>query len=527
MSKPDATSPVVPKAALDYLSRKKLKPGFNHAEVWQQEHAAAFTVAKMTETDLLAETHALLVQSIAQGKTFADFQRELRPQLMDRGWWGRQERVNPGTGKAELVQLGSNQRLKTIYQTNLRTAHAAGNWQRIERNQQTHPYLVYELGAAQEHRQEHMAWHGLVLPVDDKFWDTHYPLNGWGCKCRVRQINQAGLDKLKRDGITSRTPELDNNGLPTGRFTQHRQAIGTKAPKVSTRELVNKHTGEVMKVPRGIDAGWDYNAGKAAARTEAASKQLATKQKKLSQAFSQPLDVRQVPAIYSSAKNVSTDKLAACLKSLPAECQPQLDQLFAFLGDKQTKSLFIKASEMSLRAKAAMQAESSIGGYLDRPDVKFVRALYSHKAPSKIGGFTSVSWEHVVIKVKSTANLSKVNIPALRSVVSDAIERHAAGSPAYTYSAMLGEHDALITTWLHEIAHQVHYYAGAPRSPVGSKFITRYSNPLLSEHEYHAEHFVAWLLDRDAFLKYDPVGTQHIDAMVQAAIKNAKSNKKR
>ncbi len=520
---------VVPQAALDYLSNKKLKPSFNYQEVWKQEHGHSFTVAKMLETDLLMETKQLLVQSLAEGKTFADFKRELRPQLIERGWWGQKEHrsLNDKGGENTVVQLGSNQRLKTIYQTNMRTAHAAGNWQRIERNKETHPYLVYELGAANEHRQEHVAWHGLVLPVDDKFWDTHYPLNGWGCKCRVRQISQHNFDKLKTSGITTRTPELDTQGRPTGRFKQKSQAIQTQSPKIETRELVNKHTGEVMQVPKGIDAGWDYNMGKGVARTETQAKQLTTKQKKLDKALSEPLDTRQVPAIYSSVANVTTEKLAACLKELPEECQPQLDQLFAFLGDKQTKSLFVKASEMNIRSKAAMQAEGVIGAYLDRPEVKFPRMLYRHQSPSKVGGFTSVAWEHVVVKVKSTANLNKVSMSAVRSVVDDAIKQRSLGSPAHTYSSLLGEHDSLITTWLHEVAHQIHYYAGAPHAPTGTKFITRYSNPMLSDHEYHAEHFVAWVLNREAFVKYDPIAAKHMDTMVQTAITNTKTNKKR
>ena len=32
-------------------------------------------------------------------------------------------------------------------------------------------------------RPEHRAWHGLILPIDHPLWDTHYPPNGWGCRC--------------------------------------------------------------------------------------------------------------------------------------------------------------------------------------------------------------------------------------------------------------------------------------------------------------------------------------------------------
>ncbi len=517
---------VIPKRALNYLIKKKLKPSFNYQEVWKQEHSHAFTVAKMLEADLLMETKALLVESLAQGKTFAHFQRELRPRLMERGWWGVQERVNPNTGKKELVRLGSNQRLKTIYYTNMRTARAAGQWERIERNKQSHPYLVYELGAAREHRPEHISWHGLVLPVDDTFWNNHYPPNGWGCKCRVRSVSKYALKRLQKTGITAREPQLDSNGLPTGRFTSKKVEITTTAPKITTRDVVNKHTGEVMNVPKGIDAGWDYNMGKSKARAQNQQQQLVSKVKKAEKVLSEPLNKQLVPAIYSSVKNVTTEKLTACLKQLPESSKTQLEQLFKFLEEKQTKSVFIKAQEMNARANGAKQAEHAIGAYLGRTDEPFLRGLFT-TSQRRVLGFTHPSFEHIVIKVKSTSNLNKVNSEQLKQVVSTAISKYKANTKpysryqyddrAYALTAEVGENTGLITTYLHELGHQVHYYAGGVDVPKGAKYLTQYAES--SGKEYHAESFVAWLLDRKALYKHDPITAKHMDGVMNKAIK--------
>ncbi len=517
---------VIPKQVLNYLIKKKLQPSFNYQEVWKEEHGHAFTVAKMLEADLLMETKALLVESLAHGKTFTDFQRELRPRLIERGWWGVQERINPNTGQKELVQLGSNQRLKTIYYTNMRTARAAGQWQRIERNKQSHPYLIYELGSAREHRPEHISWHGLVLPVEDKFWNTHYPPNGWGCKCRVRSVSKYAFERLQKTGITAREPQLDSNGLPTGRFTNKKVSITTKAPKVTTRDVVNKHTGEVMKVPKGIDAGWDYNMGKGTARTERQQAQLVTKARRADKVLSEPLDTQQVPAIYSSVKNVTTEKLTACLKQLPESSKPQVDQLFEFLKKKQTKSVFIKAQEMNARALGAKQAEQAIGAYLGRTDVLTARSLFTTRERKALG-FTHPSFEHIVIKVRSTSNLNKVNPEQLRQVVSTAITKYKGNTKpysryqyddrAYAITAEVGENTGLVTTYLHELGHQIHYYAGEVDAPKGAKYLTQYSQK--DHKEYHAESFVAWLLDRDALHKHDPVTAKHMDNVISKAIK--------
>lgn len=255
---PDTHNPI-PVEALDYLKKKKLTPGFDHRDVWQAEHNNAFTVAKMMQLDLLADTREALETALRDGLTFRQFARELKPMLIKKGWWGQQLMDDPLTGESRQVQLGSDARLKTIYSTNMKTSRAAGKWDRIERTRESHPYLLYTLGPSREHRLEHAGWKDLLLPVDDSFWQTHFPPNGWGCLCSVRQISQREADKLSKTG-----------------------GVTTIAPKMKTRRLVNKRTGEVENVPIGIDPGWNYNMGlsrQAEIKKQAQSKAAYAKQK--------------------------------------------------------------------------------------------------------------------------------------------------------------------------------------------------------------------------------------------------------
>ncbi|MGE4296945.1 MAG: phage minor head protein [Desulfovibrionaceae bacterium] len=227
-----------PKDALAWFRAKGVKPGFDYRDVWREEHSSAFTVAKAMEVDVLKDVRAAVDKALAEGKTFAQFSAELGPKLQKAGWWGKKEMVDPLTGEVRAVQLGSPRRLKTIYDTNLRTARAAGQWERIQRTQATHPYLLYELGPAEHHREEHVAWAGTLLPVDDSWWRTHYPPNGWGCKCRVRQVSRHEYERLGKQG-----------------------GIKTAAPPSRDRAWKNTRTGETLGVPEGIDPGWDYNPG--------------------------------------------------------------------------------------------------------------------------------------------------------------------------------------------------------------------------------------------------------------------------
>ena len=259
-----AFSGPVPQEALAYFRRKKLRPSFDHRDVWREEHTSSFVVAKAMELDVLTAIRGELDTALAEGLTERQFAKNLRPTLERLGWWGKGQLLDPLTGEVRQVRLGSPRRLRTIYRTNLRTARAAGQWERIQRTKKSHPYLLYQLGPSREHRPEHVALHGLLLPVDDPWWATHMPPNGWGCKCRVRQVSKTEADKLQRQGVRAPAPEQEldpDTGLPTGRISRARVPVRTKAPPVQMREYVNKRTGEVRQVPEGIDPGWDYNPG--------------------------------------------------------------------------------------------------------------------------------------------------------------------------------------------------------------------------------------------------------------------------
>ena len=84
-----------------------------------------------------------------------------------------------------------------------------------------------------------MAWHGTVLRWDDPWWETHYPPNGWRCRCRVVQLSDADLDEFRL--------------TPSG---------GPPAGSERTRAWTNKRTGETVQVPVGVDPGFDHNVGR-------------------------------------------------------------------------------------------------------------------------------------------------------------------------------------------------------------------------------------------------------------------------
>lgn len=226
-----------PREAVEYFQRKGHQFAFSWQDVERAEHAKAFSVAKVMRADVLKDLRESVDDAIEHGTTLADFRRELTPTLQRYGWWGTQRMVDPADGREKLVQLGSPRRLETIYDTNLRTSYATGKWEQIQRTKAARPYLRYIHLDGANPRPQHAAWNGLVLPVDDPFWTTHYPPNGWRCHCSVQQLSDRDLDRY---GYT----------------------VGS-APPIVMRQYVNARTGEERSVPLGIDPGFDFNAGMA------------------------------------------------------------------------------------------------------------------------------------------------------------------------------------------------------------------------------------------------------------------------
>jgi len=228
-----------PEQAMAFFRAKGLEPTFAWQDMMGREHARAFTVAKMMDVDMLADVRALVDQAINEGKTKAWFSAQLTPYLQQKGWWGKQEVLSPKGGVVQ-AQLGSPHRLETIFRTNMQSAYAAGQWDQIQAQADLMPYLMYDAIDDHRTRPAHAALDNKVYRVDDPFWQTHYPPNGWNCRCGVIQMTD---DMLAESGL-----------------------VPSKPHHPGTYNWQNPNTGKWYKVPTDLDPGWDYNPGMAYSR---------------------------------------------------------------------------------------------------------------------------------------------------------------------------------------------------------------------------------------------------------------------
>lgn len=227
---------VPPAQALAYFKAKGLKTTFSYADMLDYQHDQAFTVAKMLNVDMLGQVRASLDAALNTGQTFKEWADTITPVLQSGGWWGRKAVVDPLTGQEIVAQLGSPWRLETIFRTNMQTAYAAGAWQEIEAQKDLAPFLMYDAVDDLRTRPLHASWDQKVLPVDSDWWKTHYPPNGYNCRCGVIQLSAAEVEAL---GLQ---PQAD-------------------PPDDGTFKWTNPRTGDVVDIPRGLDPGFEHNAG--------------------------------------------------------------------------------------------------------------------------------------------------------------------------------------------------------------------------------------------------------------------------
>lgn len=182
-----------PKEIVKYFESKNCKISFDWHEVYEDAHARAFTVAKMTEADLLKDTHKMLTTAIKEGWSEGKFKKNAIKLFEKKGWVGKKEVLNPKTGEKQTVELGTPRRIKKIFNCNMASAYAVGRYKEQMENVDVAPYLQYVAILDGRTRPEHRAMNGKVFRYDDPIWNTMYPPNGWNCRCFVTQLTKGDV----------------------------------------------------------------------------------------------------------------------------------------------------------------------------------------------------------------------------------------------------------------------------------------------------------------------------------------------
>jgi len=212
--------------AIEFFKDKIKVPTRRWTDLWKEMHAKGFMVAGAMKADILTDFYEAVEKSITEGMTLAQFREEF-DQIIEKSGW--------------KYQGGRNWRTRVIFETNLRTAYSAGRYAQMTDPDvlESRPHWEYRHGGSINPRPLHLAWDGKILSADDPWWQTHYPPNGWGCKCKVFALSKRDLQRIGKK-------------------------IPDKAPDDGSYQWTDKKTKKKHIIPNGIDPGWDYNVGEAA-----------------------------------------------------------------------------------------------------------------------------------------------------------------------------------------------------------------------------------------------------------------------
>lgn len=152
-----------------------------------QDHA--FTIATVTEAELLNDVYNLVLSGLENGDSYGEFKKGF-DQAIDKAGW------NPANRPY---------RTALIFNQNLRNAYQAGRYKQMSDPEvlKLRGFWQYVHRDSRVPRPHHLALDGKIYPADSPFWQTCYPTNGFGCRCSVVSLSQRDID---REGLTVDEP---------------------------------------------------------------------------------------------------------------------------------------------------------------------------------------------------------------------------------------------------------------------------------------------------------------------------------
>ncbi|MBP9998672.1 MAG: hypothetical protein KBS67_05455 [Bacteroidales bacterium] len=176
-------------AAKGFGDAEELTPEFRMRVVRSNEVFSAFKAHRMQQ-----DIASRLLDDEGNLKTFARFKEDIK----------------------DITSHQCGRWLRTEYDTAVKRASLAADWQRFEREKDVLPNLRWVPSTAATPEAVHMSLWNTVLPVDHPFWSAHRPGDRWGCQCSLEATDDP-VTPSPTAGYRA-APGLDNNPGKDGRL---------------------------------------------------------------------------------------------------------------------------------------------------------------------------------------------------------------------------------------------------------------------------------------------------------------------
>lgn len=215
--------PLTFREAVEFAAARRVAlPSEYYGELQGKKRDEAFSIAGIAQREQLQGVMDSLNKVLGEGMSFKDWK----------------EMVRSGDIGLDLPDY----RLNNIFRTNMQTAYNHGHYVQQQRFKGSRPYLMYDAVNDSRTRPSHLAMDNIIRPVDDAFWMSHYPPNGYQCRCTTISLTEAQAQA--RGGVTAE-PEKGWPGADKGWDYNPGESPGTGieqalAPKTGASDMLQK-----------------------------------------------------------------------------------------------------------------------------------------------------------------------------------------------------------------------------------------------------------------------------------------------
>lgn len=167
-------------------------------DVWdlleEEERDFAFTVANVTQLDMVVDVYEACERAVAEGRTLEDFKADVGD-VLERAW-----------GEEDPA------RLEAVFRTNTMGAYNSGRHEAAQAVKRDRPYWRFD-GPRDDRTSKDICLPcvGVILPADHHWWRTHYPILHWNALASGTLITTAsGPKQIER--VTPGTLVLTHRG---------------------------------------------------------------------------------------------------------------------------------------------------------------------------------------------------------------------------------------------------------------------------------------------------------------------------
>jgi SPP1 gp7 family putative phage head morphogenesis protein len=175
--------------AIAYFKQKLPLPSTSWDTFADAAQDYAFTLATVTEAELLNDVYNLVLSGLENGDSYGEFKKGFDSAIDKAGW-------NPANRPW---------RTNLIFNQSLRQAYQSGRYKQMTDPEvlKLRAFWQYVHRDSRVPRPHHLALDGKIFRADDSFWQTSFPPNGFGCRCGVVSLSQRDLE---RSGLTVDEP---------------------------------------------------------------------------------------------------------------------------------------------------------------------------------------------------------------------------------------------------------------------------------------------------------------------------------